>query len=92
LRAGGVRVIEVDPIMPRTGRRGWEVNWRDHLTILIVHGRAVFVGGINVSGAHSRGSFATRQRPANGSTLPWRDTHGRLQGPVRPSIRRIPST
>ena len=89
LKAGGVRVIEFNPINPLTARRGWEVNWRDHRKVLIVDGRTAFVGGINISSVYSRGSFSKRQRPANESKLPWRDTHVQLEGPVVAEFQRM---
>lgn len=89
LKAGGVRVIEFNPINPLTAHRGWEVNWRDHRKVLIVDGRTVFVGGINISSVYSRGSFSKRQRPANESKLPMRDTHVQLEGPVVAEFQRM---
>lgn len=89
LRAGGVRVLEFNPINPLTAHRGWEVNWRDHRKVLIVDGRTVFVGGINISSVYSRGSFSKRPRPANESKLPWRDTHVQLEGPVVAEFQRM---
>lgn len=89
LKAGGVRVLEFNPINPLTARRGWEVNWRDHRKVLIVDGRTAFVGGINISSVYSRGSFSKRQRPKAESKLPWRDTHVQLEGPVVAEFQRM---
>ena len=89
LRAGGIRVLEFNPINPLTARRGWDVNWRDHRKVLIVDGRTVFVGGINISSVYSRGSFSKRQRPKAEPKLPWRDTHVQLEGPVAAEFQRL---
>lgn len=80
LKESGVNVLEYNPINPLMARKGWQVNQRDHRKLLIVDGQVAFVGGINISSVYSSGSFG-RSKPTKGS-LPWRDTHLRLSGPV----------
>jgi cardiolipin synthase len=82
LAGKGVKVLEFNPINPLTAAKGWDVNQRDHRKLLLVDGRTVFLGGINISSVYSAGSFrpASKQRP-DGS-LPWRDTHLKVEGPV----------
>ena len=67
LRDNGVRTLQFNPVNPATAKAGWELNQRDHRKLLIVDGRTVFLGGINISSvysaAHSPGvEAATRRR------------------------------
>jgi cardiolipin synthase len=62
LRAGGVKVVEFNPINPLKAKRGWRVNNRDHRKLVIVDGRVAFLGGINISGVYSSSSSS----PARG--------------------------
>jgi cardiolipin synthase len=71
--AGGV-VHEYRPLAPwRRGFRFARLFFRDHRKILIVDGRAAFVGGINIAEAW---------QPAPGGEPPWRDDALAVEGPV----------
>ncbi len=85
LTAGGVKVLEFNPVNPLTAKKGWEVNRRDHRKLLVVDGRIAFVGGVNISSVHSGGSSARRA----GDATPWRDTHVRVEGPVVADFQRL---
>ncbi len=71
LRAGGVEVSAF------TGPRNWlkklRLNFRNHRKIVVVDGRAGFVGGLNV------GDEYMGRDPAFGR---WRDTHLAVHGPT----------
>jgi cardiolipin synthase len=58
LRAGGVRVLEYNPVNPLKARGGWRVNNRNHSKLVIVDGRVAFTGGINISDVYASGSAA----------------------------------
>jgi cardiolipin synthase A/B len=96
LRAGGVKVLEYNPVNPLRARAGWRVNNRDHRKIAIVDGRIGYTGGINISRVHTDGSApgrssgASRRGSASGSSEPgWRDTNVRLEGPVVAQLQRL---
>ncbi|MEO8132738.1 MAG: phospholipase D-like domain-containing protein, partial [Betaproteobacteria bacterium] len=91
LADNGVSVLEFNPINPLAARKGWQVNQRDHRKLLIVDGRAAFVGGINISGVYSTGSFGGGSRPAHpdGQSAPWRDTHVQIEGPVVAEFQKL---
>jgi cardiolipin synthase len=76
----GIQVLEYNPVNPLNAKAGWNVNQRDHRKLLIVDGRTVFLGGINISGVYSGGSM--KSAPRKGPLLPWRDTHVQIDGPV----------
>jgi len=60
LRAGGVNVLEYNPINPLLARGNWLVNNRNHRKVAIIDGRTGFTGGINISGVYARGSSPGR--------------------------------
>jgi cardiolipin synthase len=89
LAASGIRVLQFNPVNPLMARKDWALNQRDHRKLLIVDGRIAFLGGINVSGVYSGGSFsqASRVRPGGGPA--WRDTDLQLQGPVVAELQKL---
>ncbi len=94
LRAGGVRVLEFNPLNPLLGRqKAWRINHRDHRKQLIVDGRVAFTGGINISDTYSSGPSGGSAR-ATGHTMPdaesgRRDTHIRIEGPVVAEFQKL---
>jgi cardiolipin synthase len=104
LRAGGVKVLEYNPVNPLKARGDWRVNNRNHRKVVIVDGQVGYTGGINISGVYSHGSApvggsgsgrgASRSKggsgPSSGSSEPgWRDTNVRLEGPVVAQLQRM---
>ncbi|QDQ25574.1 cardiolipin synthase [Chitinimonas arctica] len=87
LRDAGIRVLEFNPVNPLKARKGWELNSRDHRKLLVVDGETAFLGGINISGVYSRGSFA--RSSGDKDKTPWRDTHLRIQGPAVAEFQRL---
>ena len=49
LKAGGIAVLEFNPVNPLVARGAWLFNNRDHRKLLVVDGHTVFLGGINIS-------------------------------------------
>ncbi len=94
LTAAGASVLEFNPVNPLTAKNGWEINQRDHRKLLIVDGKTVFLGGVNISSVYSSGSFG-RNRVVKQDTkkgekpVPWRDTHIQIDGPVVASFQRM---
>ena len=93
LTDSGVRVLEFNPINPLLSRKEWSLNQRDHRKLLIVDGRTAFLGGINISGVYSGGSFrfGSKTKPEAGADpdLAWRDTDLQLQGPVVAELQKL---
>src|SRR3970040_146593 len=55
LSAGGIHVLEYNPVNPLTGnKKQWLLNNRDHRKLLVVDGHVAFIGGINISESYSR--------------------------------------
>jgi cardiolipin synthase len=93
LTDSSVQVLEFNPINPLLSRKEWTLNQRDHRKLLIVDGRTTFLGGINISGVYSGGSFrfGSRAKPDEGAApgLAWRDTDLQLQGPVVAELQKL---
>lgn len=90
LREAGVNVLEFNPVNPLTAKAGWDVNQRDHRKLLVVDGRAAFLGGINISSVYSGSSLGESGKPSgNAKDLPWRDTDLQLTGPVVADLQRF---
>ena len=84
LKQNGINVLEFNPINPLIKKKDWDVNQRDHRKLLIVDGKTAFLGGVNISSVYSSGSFgqSSKKLKKNASSIPWRDTHLQLSGPV----------
>jgi len=94
LKLAGGAVLEFNPVNPLKAKKGWDINQRDHRKLLIVDGKTVFLGGVNISSVYSSGSFGRHKvaKPAakNGEkNTPWRDTHIEISGPVVASFQRL---
>jgi cardiolipin synthase len=85
----GMQLLEYNPVNPLLARGQWELNQRDHRKLLIVDGRIAFLGGINISGVYSGGSFGARLRPRSDAQPAWRDTDLQLQGPVVADLQKL---
>jgi len=89
LRDSGIRTLEFNPVNPATAKAGWDVNQRDHRKLLIVDGRTVFLGGINISSVYSGGSSRGQSKARREGELPWRDTDLQIDGPVVAEFQKL---
>jgi cardiolipin synthase len=89
LTAGGIEVLEFNPVNPLNAKTPWLINNRDHRKLLVVDGRTAFVGGINISSVYSSGSAATRGGNAADPKVAWRDTHLQIEGPVVGELQKL---
>ena len=89
LTDSGIKVLEFNPVNPLAARKDWELNQRDHRKLLIVDGRTAFLGGINISGVYSGGSFGHSARGTTDTSQPWRDTDLQLKGPVVAELQKL---
>jgi cardiolipin synthase len=93
LRAGGIRVVEFNPINPFRARLRWSINHRDHRKLLIADGRSVVLGGINIDDVYATGSGsrggASGSRGKKDRRSGWRDTDIRIDGPVVADFQRL---
>lgn len=94
LRDGGIRVLQFNPVNPLKGNKSaWLLNNRDHRKQLIVDGRIVFTGGINISDTYASAPPGRRawKKPDKAATQAagWRDTHVRVDGPVVAEFQKL---
>ena len=89
LRAGGIEVLEFNPINPLTIAVPVLVYNRDHRKLLIVDGQTAFLGGINISSVYASGSAIGRPAKNAAGTIAWRDTDVRLEGPVVAELQKL---
>ncbi len=82
LTQAGIAVLEFNPINPLLAKKAWLLNHRDHRKLLIVDGRTVFLGGINISSVYASGSLVRRPGKTDANTVAWRDTDLQIEGPV----------
>jgi cardiolipin synthase len=76
LRAAGV---EVSSFKPTQGSRNrFQLNFRNHRKMVVVDGKAAWVGGHNVGDEYLG---------LDPDFSPWRDTHVRLEGPVAQQLQ-----
>ena len=83
LRAGGVRVLEYNPMAPNA-RVPIAINARDHRKLLCVDGRIAITGGVNISRVYlnTPGSGIDASTETDPNDQAWRDTDVRITGPV----------
>ena len=90
LSAGGIQVLEYNPINPLAGNnKEWLINNRDHRKLLVVDGRIAFIGGINISESYSSGPSAKSAKKKGVNTAGWRDTHLQIEGPVVTEFQKL---
>ena len=89
LAAGGIALLEFNPINPLAVKTEWLINNRDHRKILVVDGKSAFIGGINISSVNASGSIIKRPGKKKTSTAPWRDTDLQLEGPVVAELQKL---
>ena len=88
LRAGGVGVLEFNPVNPferlESGERtdGLTIDNRDHRKLMVVDGRIGFTGGINFHREYSNSSSAVIFDKDRKEPRYWRDAHVRIEGPA----------
>jgi cardiolipin synthase len=91
LSDGGIDILEFNPVVPFTGNtNSWLLNNRDHRKQLVIDGRMVFTGGINISGTYSSspgGKRAAKRRAKQ--PVGWRDTHLQIEGPVVAEFQKL---
>lgn len=89
LEAGGIAVLEFNPINPLAVKTEWLINNRDHRKLLIVDGQTAFIGGINISSVNSSGSIIKRPGKKKSSVAAWRDTDLQIDGPVVAELQKM---
>jgi len=85
LKRAGVALLEFNPINPLRHPIAWSLHLRDHRKLLVVDGRAAFIGGVNISSVYSS---ASTEKDTSALEC-WRDTHVRIEGPVVAELQQL---
>ena len=93
LRAGGVQVVQYNPIDPLKARTHYSPNDRDHRKILVADDEIGIVGGVNLSTDYEsapslKPGITPKKLPAGGHPV-WHDTDLEIRGPVVPELSRL---
>ena len=93
LSDAGIQVLAFNPVNPLKARKSWNLAHPDHRKILIVDGKVVFTGGINISSVYSSSpsgkSGLSGKIPGTKAPIPWRDTDVRIEGPVVAEFQKL---
>lgn len=96
LKDNGVNVLEFNPINLSEAPEFWKFNQRDHRKLLIVDGKVAFLGGVNISSVYSKGSSGSsissgksESKGTDAASVPWRDTHMQVEGPVVADFQKL---
>ena len=87
LRAGGIQVVEFNPLNPLADRDEWGLTHRDHRKILIVDGQVAIMGGINISKVYS--STPLKRKRNRKGPIHWRDTDIQIEGPAVAEFQKL---
>ncbi|HYQ59848.1 MAG TPA: phospholipase D-like domain-containing protein, partial [Desulfatiglandales bacterium] len=87
LRDGGIRVTEFNPVNPLKARGKWRLVQPDHRKVLIVDGKVVFTGGVNISQVYS--SRLSGRSEHDKTQIPWRDTDVQIEGPAVAEFQKL---
>jgi cardiolipin synthase len=87
LRDAGIQIVAFNPVNPLKTRKSWTLAHSDHRKILIVDGKIVFTGGVNISAVYSSGRSG--RQPEKKPSIPWRDTDVRIEGPVVAEFQKL---
>ena len=102
LKEAGVRVIAFHPISGVLARKPWKLNHRDHRKQVIVDGRMVILGGINIDDVYAQSSVEVSRGSASGASggsgsssakeqkkSGWRDTAVQIDGPAVAEFQKL---
>ncbi len=91
LRDAGIQVVAFNPINPLKTRKSWSLAHPDHRKILIVDGKVVFTGGVNISAVYSSRLSGRGKQDKRGKkpSMPWRDTDVQIEGPVVAEFQKL---
>jgi cardiolipin synthase len=93
LRAGGVQLLQYNPINPLKARTHYSPNDRDHRKILVADDEIGIVGGVNLSTDYEsapsfRPGVAPKATPTGAHPV-WHDTDLEIRGPVVPELSAL---
>ncbi|HEX4268839.1 MAG TPA: phospholipase D-like domain-containing protein [Steroidobacteraceae bacterium] len=92
LRAGGVHLVQYNPINPLKARTHYSLNDRDHRKTLVADDEIGIVGGVNLSTDYESAPSlhpGVAKTPSPSGHPVWHDTDLEIRGPVVPQLSRL---
>jgi cardiolipin synthase len=89
LKAGGINVVDFNPINPLQANAPSSPNDRDHRKILVVDGTIAIVGGVNLSATYEVRPLAKSGAIEGKPSEFWRDTDLQIEGPAVGQLQRL---
>lgn len=91
LKKHGIRIVEFNPVNPLRMKKRWRINNRDHRKLLLVDGKTVFTGSVNISDTYSSGAIVRSKQGGaeHGQASSWRDTDIKIEGPVVAEFQKL---
>jgi cardiolipin synthase len=93
LRDAGIQVVAFNPVNPLKAHKSWSMAHPDHRKILIVDGKTVFTGGINITAVYasspSGASGLSGMTSEGKAPIIWRDTDVQIEGPVVAEFQKL---
>lgn len=87
MHKAGVQILEYNPTNPLKVRNRWAIDERDHRKMLIVDGKVVITGGVNISSVHS--ARPSESLIISESFTPWHDTDVQIEGPAVAEYQKL---
>jgi cardiolipin synthase A/B len=89
LKAGGINIVDFNPVNPLEAKAVVSPNDRDHRKILVVDGATAIVGGVNLSATYQVRSFAKSGAIEGKPSEFWRDTDLQIDGPAVAQLQTL---
>ncbi len=87
MRDAGINLVEFNPLNPIKADPKWSPIHRDHRKILVVDGKVVITGGLNISHDYAASAFVSSRDES--ALIPWRDTDVHIEGPAVAEFQRL---
>jgi cardiolipin synthase len=89
LKAGGINIVDFNPVNPLQANAVSSPNDRDHRKILVVDGVTAIVGGVNLSATYEVHPLAKSGAIEGKASEFWRDTDLQIDGPVVAQLQKL---
>jgi len=89
LKAGGINIVDFNPVNPLAANAGSSPDDRDHRKILVVDGATAIVGGVNLSTTYEVRPLAKSGAIAGKPSEFWRDTDLQIDGPAVAQLQKL---
>ena len=86
-REAGIQIVEFNQTNPPKAQGKWGLIQRDHRKILIIDGKILITGGVNISKVYS--SSLSGRKQDEEVPIAWRDTDVQIEGPAVAEFQKL---